>query len=243
MNNFFNQAPGQSIEWFGLTHILIIITFIVTLLIVILFGKKLAESKYERHVRFFLIILVFLFEWRVFENRALNLSILRLPLCAIALYGLTYAIALKKEKIFKISYFYWFGTILTFLFFDTPFGLDRWSGWKYFGAHLMIGVLAMYGLSVFKWIPTKKDLFTSMNALAIYATLSGYATFQYGGSDELFLKTPPVDFLNGLVDIHQVVYTSVFVLVAATIMILLYLPFIKYNKKTKGKNLTSTKRI
>ena len=167
MNNFFNQVPGQSIEWFGLTHILIIITFIVTLLIVILFGKKLAESKYERYVRFFLIILVFLFEWRVFENRALNLSILRLPLCAIALYGLTYAIALKKEKIFKISYFYWFGTILTFLFFDTPFGLDRWSGWTYFGAHLMIGVLAMYGLSVFKWIPTKKDLFTSMNALAI----------------------------------------------------------------------------
>ncbi len=240
MNNFFNQVPGQSIEWFGLTHILIICAFIITLMVVILFGKRLAESKYERHVRFFLIVLVFLFEWRVFENRVLNTSIFRLPLCAIALYGLTYAIALKKEKIFKISYFYWFGTILTFLFFDTPFGLDRWSGWTYFGAHLMIGVFAMYGLSVFEWIPTKKNLFMSMYVLAIYATLSGYATFQYGGSDELFLKTPPVDFLNGLVDIHQVIYTSVFVLIAATIMILLYVPFIKYNKeqkdKTKGDN-------
>ncbi len=94
----------------------------------------------------------------------------------------------KKEKVFKITYFYWFGTILTFLFFDTPFGLDRWSGWTYFGAHLMIGVLAMYGLSVFKWIPSKKDLLLSMNVLGIYATISGYATFSYGGSDELFFK-------------------------------------------------------
>jgi uncharacterized membrane protein YwaF len=230
MNNFFSQEPGQIIEWFGLTHILIIAFFVLTIIMVLLFGKKLFQSKYERYVRFGLICLVLLFEWRVFENRVFNLSLLRLPLCAIALYGLTYAIAFKKEKIFKITYFYWFGTILTFLFFDTPFGLDRWSGWTYFGAHLMIAVLAMYGLSVFKWIPTKKDLFTSMYVLAIYATLSGYATFQYGGSDELFLKTPPVDFLNGLLDIHQIVYTSVFVLIAATIMILLYLPFIKYNK-------------
>lgn len=232
MNNFFNQVPGQAIEWFGVTHILIIIFFVITLVGIVLLGKKLAKSKYEKHVRFFLIALVFLFEWRVFENRVLNLSIFRLPLCAIALYGLTYAIAFKKEKVFRITYFYWFGTILTFLFFDTPFGLDRWSGWTYFGAHLMIGVLAMYGISVFKWIPTKKNLLTSMNVLAIYAIFSGYATFQYGGSDELFLKNPPVDFLNGLVDIHQGVYTFVFVFIAATLMVIVYLPFIKYNNKS-----------
>ena len=231
MREFFNRIPGGSIQWFGLTHILIIIFFILTLAFVLIYGKKLAQYKHEKYVRVILIVLVFLFEWRVFENRVLNLSLFRLPLCAIALYGLTYAISLKKEKIFKIVYFYWFGTILTFLFFDTPFGLDRWSGWTYFGAHLMIGVLAMYGLSVFKWIPSKKNLFTSMNVLAIYAIISGYATFQYGGSDELFLKTPPVDFLNGLVEIHQGVYTFVFVLIAAMLMTLLYFPFVKYNNK------------
>lgn len=235
MKEFFNRIPDESIQWFGLTHILIIIFFILTLAFVLIYGKKLAQYKHEKYVRVILIVLVFLFEWRVFENRVLNLSLFRLPLCAIALYGLTYAISLKKEKIFKIVYFYWFGTILTFLFFDTPFGLDRWSGWTYFGAHLMIGVLAMYGLSVFKWIPSKKNLFTSMNVLAIYAIISGYATFQYGGSDELFLKTPPVDFLNVLVDIHQVVYTFVFVLIAASLMIMLYLPFVKYNKKSINK--------
>jgi len=230
MNEFFNQVPGQAIEWFGLTHILIIVFFISALITVLLFGNKLYHSKYEMPMRFIIIGLVFLFEWRVFENRLLNLSLFRLPLCAIALYGLTYAIAFKKEKVFKITYFYWFGTILTFLFFDTPFGLDRWSGWTYFGAHLMIGVLAMYGLSVFKWIPSKKDLRLSMIVLAIYATISGYATFSYGGSDELFLKTPPVDFLNVFVDIHQVVYTFIFVLIAASLMIILYLPFVKHNK-------------
>ncbi len=45
-----------------------------------------------------------------------------------------------------------------------------------------------------------------------------------------FLKTPPVDFLNVFVDIHQVVYTFIFVLIAALLMVLLYLPFVKYNK-------------
>lgn len=232
MKNFFNQVPGTSIDWFGLTHILIITFFILTVAVVLIFGKKLTQYKHEKYIRLILIVLVFLFEWRVFENRVLNLSLFRLPLCAIALYGLTYAIAFRKEKIFKIVYFYWFGTILTFLFFDTPFGLDRWSGWTYFGAHLMIGVLAMYGLSVYKWIPSKKDLFLAMNLLGIYAIISGYATFKYGGSDELFLKTPPVDFLNGLVEIHQGVYTFVFVLIAALFMGLLYLPFVKHNKKS-----------
>lgn len=233
MNTFFNQEPGQTIEWFGWIHISIIMSFILILSLVVIFGKKIQHSKYEVLFRYFFITLVVLFEWQVFENRVLNGSLFRLPLCAIALYGLTYSIAFKKEKVFKITYFYWFGTILTFLFFDTPFGLDRWSGWTYFGAHLMIGVLAMYGLSVFKWIPTKMDLFISMGLLATYGIISGYATFVYGGSDELFLKNPPVDFLNGLVNIHQGLYTLVFALIAAIIMVLIYLPLIQLNKKDK----------
>lgn len=231
MNSFFNQNPNQTIDWFGTLHIFILVFFIGMLLITLVFGRKLSNVKHEKYVRFFLIALVFLFEWNVFENRMLNGSLFRLPLCAISLYGLTYAIAFKNEKVFKVTYFYWFGTIFAYLFFDTPFGLDRWNGWTYFGAHLMIGVLAMYGLSVFKWIPTKKDLMLSMGLLATYGFISGYATFIYGGSDELFLKQPPVEFLTFLVDIHQVVYTGFFVLLAAGIMILFYLPFRKYNKK------------
>ncbi len=69
MNNFFNQVPGQAIEWFGLTHILIIVFFISALITVLLFGNKLYHSKYEMPMRFIIIGLVFLFEWRVFENR------------------------------------------------------------------------------------------------------------------------------------------------------------------------------
>ena len=232
MNGFFSNEVGSSIEWFGTTHILIILGFILLLLFIGFFGKKLSNKKtLEIVLRIFLIALVFVFEWNVFENRLLNTSIIRLPLCAVALYGLTYSVALKKEKAFKMFYFYWFGTIFTFLFFDTPFGLDRWSGWTYFGAHAMIGVLAIYGLRVFKFIPTKKDLWVSMNVLAVYAVLSGYATFTYGGSDELFLKNPPVDFLNVLKDTSQILYTTVWVLFAALIMVIMYLPFVSKKRK------------
>lgn len=232
MNEFFSNEVGSSIEWFGTTHILIILGFIFSLFSIGFFGKKLSNKKtLEIVVRIFLIALVFVFEWNVFENRLLNTSIIRLPLCAVALYGLTYSVALKKEKAFKMFYFYWFGTIFTFLFFDTPFGLDRWSGWTYFGAHAMIGILAIYGLRVFKFIPTKKDLWASMNVLAVYAFLSGYATFIYGGSDELFLKNPPVDFLNVLKDTSQILYTTVWVLFAALIMVIMYLPFVSKKRK------------
>ena len=232
MNEFFSNEVGSSIEWFGTTHILIILGFIFSLFSIGFFGKKLSNKKtLEIVVRIFLIALVFVFEWNVFENRLLNTSIIRLPLCAVALYGLTYSVALKKEKAFKMFYFYWFGTIFTFLFFDTPFGLDRWSGWTYFGAHAMIGILAIYGLRVFKFIPTKKDLWVSMNVLAVYAVLSGYATFTYGGSDELFLKNPPVDFLNVLKDNSQIMYTTVWVLFAALIMVIMYLPFVSKKRK------------
>ena len=237
MNEFFSDEVGSSIEWFGTTHVFIILGFVFILFLTAFLGKKLRyRRKLEVVVRIFLIFLVFIFEWNVFENRLLNTSIIRLPLCAVALYGLTYSVALKKEKAFKIFYFYWFGTLLTFLFFDTPFGLDRWGGWTYFGAHTMIGILAIYGITVFKFIPTKKDLWLSMNVLAVYAILSGYATFTYGGTDELFLKNPPVEFLNVLKDTSQILYTAVFSLIAALIMIIMYLPFMT-KKENKEANL------
>jgi uncharacterized membrane protein YwaF len=232
MNEFFSNEAGSSIEWFGTTHILIILGFILSLFFIGFFGKKLSNKKtLEITVRVFLIALVFVFEWNVFENRLLNESIIRLPLCAVALYGLTYSVALKKEKAFKIFYFYWFGTLLTFLFLEQGIYYDRWSGWTYFGAHAMIGILAIYGVRVFKFIPTKKDLWVSMNVLAGYAFLSGYAAFTYGGSDELFLKNPPVEFLYVLKDSSQILYTTVWVLFAALIMVIMYLPFVSKKRK------------
>lgn len=232
MSDFFSQSVGRSVIWFGVEHFLIMTIFIFSMIFVGIFGKKLGVSKKEKIIRYLLIGLVFLFEWAVFEDRMLNKSIFRIPLCGIALYSLTFAIALKKEKVFKVSYFYAFGTILTFLFFDTPYALDRWLGWTYFGAHAMIGVLAVYGLFVFKWIPNKKDLYRSMFVLAIYAFVSGYATLSYGGSDELFLFQPPVDFLNVIKEFSQVAYTLIFSGLAAILMFLMYVPIVIFRKKT-----------
>ncbi|MDY0010681.1 MAG: hypothetical protein RBR96_02945, partial [Candidatus Izemoplasmatales bacterium] len=92
MRDFFYGEMTEAIEWFGLTHILILLVFFTTVVLVWLFGPKLKDKKYEKWVRYFLIFLVFIFEWRVFENRILNGSIFRIPLCGIALYGLTYAV-------------------------------------------------------------------------------------------------------------------------------------------------------
>ena len=138
--------------------------------------------------------------------------------------------AFKDEKVFKVIYFYIFGAFLSFLFFDTPFGLDRWGAWQFFGAHAAIVWLAVYGWRVFGYKPNIKNLYQSMVALIIYGLISGYATFKYGGSDELFLKNPPVDFLQFLVDINQVVYVIVFSILAAILMYAAYIPVIVSNR-------------
>ncbi len=224
MKEFFSKELGESIPLFGVTHLLLILGFIATIILLWYVSPNIKKSKHEKWLRFFLVFLVFLFEWRVFESRMLNGSIFRLPLCAISLYTLTFAVAFKNEKVFKIVYFYTFGTFLSFLFFDTPWGLDRWDGWTFFGAHATIAWLAVYGYNVLGFKPNIKDLYASVVALAIYAFISGYATFKFGGSDELFLLSPPIPELSVLVDIHQVVYTVAFCLAALLFIYIMYLP-------------------
>lgn len=235
MHDFFYGDVTQPIEWFGLTHILILLVFFSTIVLLWIFGPKLKNTKYEKWFRYFLIVLVFIFEWNVFENRILNGSIFRIPLCGIALYGLTYSVFFKKEKVYKIFYFYAFGTLLTYFFFDTVWGLDRWGAWTYFGAHASIAWLAVYGYRVLGFKLTRKDLYNSMVVLAIYAFIAGYASFKYGGSDELFLVNPPVDFMNFFKEIHQVVYDIVMVILAALLMHLMYLP-VYVNERLIVKN-------
>ena len=234
MHDFFNGEPTIPIALFGQTHILLLIGFILTLILLWFFAPKIRDSRYEKWFRVFLIFLVVIFEWSVFESRMLNTSLFRLPLCAVAIYLLTYAVAFKRERLFKIAYFYAFGSILSFLFFDTPWGLDRWGGWKFFGAHATIAWLAIYGYHVFGFKPVKKDFLLSFGFLLIYCLIAGYGTYKYGGSDELFLLTPPIPELNALVDIHQALYTFLFCLFGFAMLSGMYaLTLIKVRKDQK----------
>jgi len=232
MSEFFSNEVGATIPWFGVTHVLLLLGFFATLVVLWIYGPKIGASNKEKWFRYFLLFLVLIFEFKVFESRMLNGSVFRFPLCAVALYGLTFSIAFKSKKAYVIFYFYAFGTILTYLFFDTVWGLDRWNGWTYFGAHAAIGWFAVYGYRVLGYTPTKKDLHMSMVYLAIYSFISGYAYVRFGGSDELFLFHAPADFMNFLFDIHQIVYQIVFVLLAALLMHLMYVPVYLQEKKT-----------
>ncbi len=238
MNDFFSQQLTEPIPWFGLTHILLLIGFITTLIFLWILGPKLGGKPYEKWIRYLMIGLAILFEFRVFEDRILNGSIFRIPLCGIALYGLFFAIAFKKEKVYNIFYFYAFGTLLTYLFFDTQWGLDRWNGWTYFGAHAMIGWFAVYGYRVLGYTPKKKDLYQSIGLLAIYALISGYAFYRFGGSDELFLFHAPADFMNFLLNIHHLFYLIIFCFLAFLLILLMYLPiYLAERKKHEATSL------
>ncbi len=234
MAEFFSNQLGQPLEWFGLEHIFLTIGFIGTVILLWIFAPRMGKSKYEKWFRYTIIVLGILFEWKVFESRMLESSIFRMPLCAVALYSLMFSIAFKKEKIFQIGYFFAFGAILSFLFYDTPWGLDRWNGWTFFGAHAVIAWLAVYGYRAMRFKLTKKDLLHAFIFLAIYATISGYAFLRFGGADELFLFNPPVDFLIALKDIHELLYLGLFSLFIVVMMLGMYLPiYIMQKRLTK----------
>ncbi len=237
MTSFFSNQVGETIEWFGLTHILIMLGFILSLLLLSYFSPRIKNSRKEKWIRFSLLFTAIIFEWKIFESRMLVSSVFRMPLCAIALYGLAFAVTFKKEKAFKIFYFYTFGTFLTFIFFDTQWGLDRWSGWTFFGAHATIGWFAVYGVRVLGYKLTKRDLLNSMILLAGYALVSGYATYKYGGSDELFLFSPPVEFANSLIEIHPILYLGIFCSLAALLMYAMFIPI-----QIGGKLSTTNKK-
>jgi|GEM_PF-1408752 hypothetical protein len=239
MREFFSQIQGDSIPWFGITHILLLVGFLFSLILIWILGPKLKNTKAEPWLRYALVALTVLFEFRVFEDRILNGSIFRIPLCGIALYGLTYAMAFKHEKAYKIFYFYAFGTLLTYLFYDTVWGLDRWNGWTYFGAHAAIGWFAIYGYRVLNFVPSMKDLYRSIAVLAVYAFISGYATLRFGGSDELFLFHAPADFMNVFIDIHPLFYLGIFIILAAILLHLMYLPVHLTERSYEKKNSTS----
>jgi uncharacterized membrane protein YwaF len=225
MQSFFSQEMGQPLAWFGIGHLLLLLGFFISIFLLNRYIGRIKTLKFEPYVRVLFLVLVLLFEFNIFQNRLLNSSIFRIPLCGIALYLLTYAVMFKKEDVFKISYFYIFGAFLTYLFFDTPWGLDRWQGWTYFGSHAMIVYLAVYGYQVFGFKPEFKDLLKSMMYLAIYALISGYGTFMFGGSDELFLFHAPVDFLNGILSFSQILYVVALSLMAIVLMFVMYIPF------------------
>jgi uncharacterized membrane protein YwaF len=234
MNDFFSDQLGSPLEWFGLAHILLTLGFIATVILIWIFAPKLKGHKNERWFRYVLVAVVFLFEWPVFESRMLTGSPFRMPLCAVALYGLTYAVLFKKEKVFNVVYFYAFGSLLSFIFYDTLWGLDRWYGWTFFGAHATIAWLAVYGYRALGFTPVKRDLGRAYVFLAIYAAISGYGTLRFGGSDELFLFTPPVAFLNALSDIHPLVYLVPFMAFAALLVFAMYLPiWLTERKRTR----------
>ena len=221
---FFSEEPGQALEWFGIAHIALTLGFVLSIVLLWIFSPKLRNSKAEPWIRYGILVLGVVFEWRVFESRMLTTSVFRFPLCAVALYSLFFSVLFKKGKVFRIAYFFAFGSLLSFLFYDTPWGLDRWNGWTFFGAHAVIAWLAVYGVRVLGYVPLRRDWLRSMAVLAVYAAISGYATLRFGGTDELFLFTPPVDFLVAFQAFSPLLYLATFSAFVALLIALMYLP-------------------
>lgn len=228
---FFSEQPGQPLEWFGVTHIVLTLGFIASVILLWILSPRIRSSKAKAWLRYGILALGIAFEWRVFESRMLTTSPFRFPLCAVAFYSLFFAVAFKKEKVFKVAYFYAFGSLLSFIFYDTPFGLDRWSGWTFFGAHAVIAWLAVYGVRVLGYVPVKRDWLQSMAFLAVYAFIAGYAKLRFGGADELFLFTPPAAFLASFQESSPLLYLLAFSSFAAALIALMYLPVLLMTKR------------
>ncbi len=97
METFFSDQLGQSLEMFGLAHILLVVGFVATVVLLWVLAPRIRNKRYEKWVRFTIIALVIAFEWRVFESRMLTASLSGCRFVRSLLLA-TFAVAFKKEN-------------------------------------------------------------------------------------------------------------------------------------------------
>jgi len=73
-----------------------------------------------------------------------------------------------------------------------------------------------------------------MLLLAILALISGYATYRFGGSDELFLFHPPITEIQFIIDYSTFLYQIILSLVTGLLMFAMYIPIFISNRIKKG---------
>ena len=228
----FNEAY-QGFEWFGLSHGLAILFFIILFVLMILFKEKITDQ-HDLWIRRSIAVLMITMEWTFYTwslvRGGFQTSLLPFGVCAISMYVTAYTLWFKSEKAFKII-FPWaiIGALISLTVADLSYNFPHFRFFHYFGNHGLFLLGNLYLLIVGGMRMTYKDILKSSLILLIYAAVMYPLNFLLD-SNHLFLREVPSE-VAPMYEFLGDFWVIGFVFSIALLIQIIYLPVVLYQRK------------
>lgn len=236
MKTFFGSTQGLEFVEFGIVHFILLFLIVFGSFMIYKFKNQIRTFKYEKQLRYTLASVAILWEVALYIWVSVNIGwdwahdLPILSLCGLALIIAIIAMFKKNYFLFEIGYFWAIGGLISVLFPDITYSLDRFRFYQFMFGHMLFFYMYMYLLFVHDFIPTFKSYKKSAAILFVYCMVMLIPNALWG-TNALFLKesdgTPFEVFEGG----PYIVYLVLVVVSAAVVLYLWYLLVRLYEKK------------
>jgi hypothetical integral membrane protein (TIGR02206 family) len=223
---FFSYDPGTVFREYGASHIIALALFIAVCLAMWLFRRRLRAlpNQTERRLRTGFVISALALEsvfkgWLIFHGKFNLTEILSLELCYLSLI-LTMAAALAgSEVLFRITYFWWFGGILSLVFpvmGEHVYGPDRFRYYHFFIIHSSFIWMSLYLLWIKGYQIDRRSLKISAGVLMVILAIARILNGVFG-LNFMFLMEPPfrAPFIDMIYAVSPTLYMILFMVLMA----------------------------
>lgn len=241
MKDFFGSSQGIEFVEFGFVHFILLFMILIGTYLIYNFRTQLLNYKYEKHVRYTLAAFAIAWEVALYIWVSINIgwdwgeNLLILSLCGLALILAIISMFTLNYKVFEIGYFWSIGGLVSVLFPDITYSIDRFRFYQFMFGHMLFFYMFMYLLFVHNFIPTFKSFKKSIGILFAYCMIMLIPNYVWG-TNGLFLKesegTPFEIFEGG----PYILYLTGVILLASIVMYLWFLLVHFYEVKVYNKN-------
>lgn len=242
IKNFFERVPyGGDAEFsmFSLTHLL---TFLICIIIVVIFMKmtpKIRTSKYEKHIRYSIAIVMLLTNINIYLY-AYKYSLawyeyLPEATCGWAIYFGSIGLITKNRTMLLLTLFWGYGAVFSLLGPTILEGVDKFNFYQFFLRHILIVVAGFYMVKVLEFKVYKKDVLTYIKITLAMVFAGWVVSYIVNDPDNLNMFYVLKPGMNGtplswLHEIYQPLYLVVWLLFAILVGYLYVLPFYEKEK-------------
>jgi hypothetical integral membrane protein (TIGR02206 family) len=198
MGEWFGSNAASSFHFFGIYHVLIIITFLLGVLFLLIYSNKQKTSnKQTQTLRWVFFVILVSSEisyqiWGIWNGTWNTREFLPFQLCSIAGILTMLALLTKNHKLIQILLF--IGIVPSFLAVVTPelhHGYPHFRFWQFFIHHLVLSWASLYLVITSKITVTFKTTIEAYIYLLCYAAIMGFFLNPLFNANFLFLARIP----------------------------------------------------
>lgn len=241
--DFFTRLPETAtpeFQMFSIEHFIAIIVSVFLAYIIFRLRHKISNSKYEPLIRisFGVMLLLTNINLLIYDINTYNEWYRWLPkaTCGWAIYVGSIALITKNKFLFKITFFWGYGALLSFFGPTIIEGPDKYHFYQFFFRHMGIMVAGFYFIWVFNYKIYKKDWFIYFYvtlSMTIIFSIINFIVNEPNTLNMFYTMKPAMDgtILDYLYNYSHFLYVVFWISFAALLGYLYGLPFYTKNKK------------